>query len=74
MKIAKAVSYGQFQKKYSGEYIARRENRVLAHAKTYPLLKKRILQKKLDRKSVIIGFVPPKDMICIYASSISFRQ
>ena len=63
----KTVSYARLQKKYAGEYIARKDNQILAHAKTYSQLAKKLVQKHINRTIVTIGFVPPKGTICIYA-------
>ncbi len=62
----KAISYARLQKNYAGEYIARKDGQILAHAKSYSQLAKKIIQKHLDRKKLIVGFVPPKGTICIY--------
>ena len=70
MKIPAAISYMKLQEKYSGEYIARRGNRILVHAKTYPSLKKKLVKEHLDRSQLIVGFVPPKNTISIYANQI----
>ena len=63
MKIHKMISYAKVQEKYGGEYIARRDDKVLVHAKTYPLLVKRLTKEKLDRSKLTIGMVPPKTKI-----------
>jgi len=63
----KTISYAKLQKNYAGEYIARKNGQVLAHAKTYLQLVKKLIQKHIDRRTITIGFVPPKRTICIYA-------
>jgi hypothetical protein len=63
----KAISYTRLQKSYLGEYIGRKNTRILAHAKTYTLLIKKLTQMHIDRKHLVIGFVPPKSTTCIYA-------
>ena len=67
MKREKLISYAKMQEKYPNEYIARKDNKVFAHAKTIPLLYKRISEEQLNRKELTIGFVPSKHRICIYA-------
>jgi hypothetical protein len=62
----KAISYATLQKNYPGEYIARKDGKILAHTKTYSQLIKKLNQKRIDRTQIVIGFVPPKT-ICIYA-------
>jgi hypothetical protein len=62
----KAVPYAKFQEKYSDEFIARKDEKVLAHAKTYRALKRKIEKMHLDRSKLVIGLVPPKNIICIY--------
>ena len=68
MKKDKLISYAKLQENYPNEYVARKDNKVLAHAKTYTQLIKKLTEEKLDRSKLIIGFVPPVDKICIYAS------
>ncbi len=63
----KSISYARLQKNYAGEYIARKADKILAHAKTYSQLTKKIAHKDIDRRTLTIGFVPPKSTICIYA-------
>ena len=64
----KLISYAKLQERYPNEYVARKDNKVLAHAQTYPRLIKKLAREKLDRSLLVIGFIPPKDKICIYAS------
>ena len=66
----KLSPYAKFQKKYANEFIARKNGKVLAHARTYPALKKKIEKLHLDRTKLIIGLVPPKNMICIYKHAL----
>lgn len=63
----KPIPYAKFQKKYPEEYIARKDGKVLTHAKTYTALIRKIEKLHLDRTKIAIGFVPPKNMICIYS-------
>jgi hypothetical protein len=46
MKKDKLVSYAKLQENYPNEYIARKDNKVLAHAKTYTQLVKTLTQRK----------------------------
>lgn len=62
----KPIPYVKFQEKYANEFIARKNGKVLAHAKTYTALKRKLAKMHLDRTKLIIGLVPPKNMICIY--------
>ena len=63
----KNISYARLQENYAGEYIGRKDNQIIAHAKTYSELSKKLTQKRINRKKLIIGFIPPKGTICIYA-------
>ena len=63
----KNISYARLQKNYAGEYIGRKDNQIIAHAKTYAQLSKKLAQKQTNREGLIIGFVPPQNTICIYA-------
>lgn len=71
MKTPATISYMKLQENYSGEYVARKGNRILVHAKTYPSLKRELVKKHLDRSKLIVGFVPPKNTISIYANQFS---
>ena len=62
----KPIPYAKFQKKYPDEYIARKDSKVLAHAKTYTALKRKLAKMYLDKAKLIIGLAPPKNTICIY--------
>lgn len=63
----KTVSYAKLQRRFGGQFIARTNGHVLASARTYRQLLKAMQQQHLNRRHVIIGYVPPKDAICIYA-------
>ena len=63
----KTISYAKLQKNYAGEYIARENGHIVAFAKTYSQLIKKLAQKHIDRKNLTLGFVPPEITICIYA-------
>ena len=64
--LMKAVSYDKLQRSYGGKFIAREDGKVLASGTTYPALLQAIRKRALNRKALIIGYVPPKDAICIY--------
>lgn len=60
------VSYDKLQQRYGGRFIARHDSTVLASGGTYRQLLQAIRKQGLKRKDVIVGYVPPKDAICIY--------
>ena len=62
-----SISYAKLQRRYGGKFIARTNGHVLASGATYRQLLKAIRQHHLQRSCLIIGYVPPKDAICIYA-------
>lgn len=64
----KTVAYAKLQRRYGGKFIARHDGKVLASGTTYRALLKAMTQRRLDRRAVIVGYVPPKDAICIYLS------
>ena len=66
--VFKAVSYGPLQRRYGGKFIARENGKVLASGGTYRQLLQAIAKRRLKRERLIVGYVPPKDAICIYAS------
>ena len=63
----KTISYAKLQRRYGGKFIARRDGEVLASATTYRALLSAINKRQLDRRLLIIGYISPKDAICIYA-------
>lgn len=69
----KIISYAKLQKDYAGQYVGRKNNHVVAHAKTYSELVRKLVKKHIDRKTLTIGFVPPKSTLCIYAIRISSK-
>jgi hypothetical protein len=62
----KAISYARLQRRYGGQFIARQNGKVLASGSTYQELLQAIRKRQLNRLELIIGYVPPKDAICIY--------
>ena len=62
----KAISYAKLQRRYGGRFIARTNGKVLASGQTYRKLLQAIRKQRLDRRALIVGYVPPKDAICIY--------
>ena len=66
--VFKAVSYGNLQRRYGGKFIARQDGKVLASGTTYRQLLRALSKRRLNRQQLIVGYVPPKDAICIYAS------
>ena len=62
----KAVSYAKLQRRYGGKFVARQDGKVLASGTTYRQLLQAISKHRLNRHQLIVGYVPPKDAICIY--------
>ena len=63
----KAISYAKLQRRYGGKFIARQDGKVLASGATYRELLRAIRKHQLNRQALIIGYVSPKDAVCIYA-------
>lgn len=63
----KTISYAKLQHRYGGRFIARENGKVLASSPTYRGLLTAIRKRHLNRQQLIVGYVPPKDAICIYA-------
>ena len=63
----KAISYAKLQRRYGGRFIARQDGKVLASGVTYRELLRAIQRRQLNRQALIIGYVSPKDAVCIYA-------
>ena len=62
----KAISYAKLQRRYGGRFIARQDGKVLASGITYQELLRVIRRRQLNRQALIIGYVSPKDAVCIY--------
>ena len=65
--IQACLQYAKLQRRYGGRFIAREDGKVLASGQTYRALLQTIRKRKLDRQSLIVGYVPPQKAICIYA-------
>ena len=65
--VMKAISYAKLQRRYGGKFIAREDGKVLVSGTTYRQLLQAIRKHRLNRQRLIVGYVPPKDAICIYA-------
>ena len=63
-----AISYANFQRRYIGKFIAReRDGKIRASGDTYRALLQNIHKRRLNRNTLIVGYVPPKKAICIYS-------
>ena len=63
----KVISYAKLQRRYGGKFVARENGKVLASGDTYRGLLQAIRKRRLNRQTLIVGYVPPKKAICIYA-------
>ena len=61
------ISYAHIQPRYGGKFIAYKGGKVIVSASTYGSLTRKITRKRLNRLTLTIGFVPPKETPCIYA-------
>lgn len=64
----KTISYAKFQHRYGGLFIARMGPNVKASSRTYKGLVALLRKRQLDRKSLVVGFIPPEKSVCIYAA------
>ena len=64
--VVKTISYATLQRRYGGKFIAREDGKVLASGGTYRQLLQAIRKRGLNRQALIVGYVPPKNAICIY--------
>ena len=62
-----STSYAKLQRRYGGKFIARQNGHVLASGATYRTLLAAMRKRHLDRRQLVVGYVPLKDAICIYA-------
>jgi hypothetical protein len=65
--MVKAISYAKLQHRYGGKFVARQDGKVLASGATYRKLLQALTKRRLNRRHVSVGYVPPKGAICIYA-------
>ncbi len=65
--VLKAVAYTKLQRRYGGKFVARENGKVLASGSTYRALLRAISKRRLNRPQLIVGYIPPKNAICIYA-------
>jgi hypothetical protein len=61
------ISYAKLQRRFGGQFIARSNGKVLASGATYRKLLDTLRKHRVSRARVVVGYVPPKDAICIYA-------
>jgi len=60
------VDYVQLQQRYGGRYIACRDSEVIASAETYDELSDQLEKAKVDWDKVIIEYVEPANIVCVY--------
>jgi len=65
--MVEAISYAKLQRRYGGKFVARQDGKVLASGATYRELLHALTKRRLNRRRVSVGYVPPKGAICIYA-------
>lgn len=56
----------EFQEKYGGRFVALRGNKVIAAARTYGALERKLSRLRLGKKVIDIMRVPRPDGICAY--------
>jgi len=67
----KKTAYSKLQKKYGGQFVARRGSRVLASAPSLGSLKKTLKTKGIPYTSKItIGYIDPQGVVCVYRVSV----
>ncbi len=68
----KKTAYAQWQKKYGGQFIARKGSKVLAWASSLKSLRKVLEAKGISYTGdITIGYVDPLGAICVYRISLS---
>ena len=56
----------RLQEKYSGKYVAVKGRRVVAAARTFGGLERKMARIRVNPEKVEIMQVPPKDVVCVY--------
>lgn len=60
------VDYTALQQRYGGRYVARRDGEVIADAGTYDELTDRLEKVVTDWSQVVIEYVEPANIVCVY--------
>lgn len=60
------VDYAQLQQLYGGRYVARRDGDVVASAEGYDQLLEQLDRAGVDWDHMIIEYVEPADVVCVY--------
>jgi len=58
--------YPELQRRYGGEYVARRGEDVLANAKSYADLSRDLDEASMDLEDVVIEYVEPPGLVSAY--------
>jgi hypothetical protein len=58
--------YSELQRQYGGQFVAQRDDVVIAHADTYDALADQLDADGVDWTQLVVGFVPRTDVIYIY--------
>jgi len=60
------VNYASLQRQYGGRYVALQGDEVIADADTYDELADRLNKAKVDWDNLIIEYVEPANIVCVY--------
>ncbi len=60
------VDYALLQQRYGGRYVARRDGEVIASGDTYDELSDQLEKAVVDWGEIIIEYVEPANIVCVY--------
>ena len=60
------IDYAQLQQQYGGRYVAQRDGKVIASAKTYDELSAQLESTVVEWDGLIIEYVEPAHSVCVY--------
>ena len=58
-------NYIALKTEYEGEFVAIKNQEIVAHAPTTEILMTKIKERKIDESEVLIEYIPPRNMIVI---------
>ena len=58
-----AENFESVRKKFEGKFIALKGEDIIGSSESYPQLKETLEKKHIDSATVLIDFIPPKDLI-----------
>ena len=58
-----AENFESVRKKFEGKFVALKGNKIIDSSESYPTLKEKLEKENVDLATVLIDFIPPKDLL-----------